>query len=49
VEIRYHLGMALLGKGDRAGAKRELETALKLAEKAPFAEVEEAKKNLATL
>jgi len=46
---RYHLGMALLENHDRAGAKRELETALKLAEKAPFAEVEEAKKALATL
>ena len=45
----YHLGMALLTKGDKAAAKRELEAAVRLAEKAPFAELEEAKKALATL
>jgi hypothetical protein len=45
----YHLGMALLEKGDKAAAKREFEAAISLAEKAPFAEVEEAKKALATL
>jgi hypothetical protein len=45
----YHLGMALLAKGDRAGAKRELEAAIRLAEKAPFSEVEDARKALATL
>ena len=45
----YHLGMALKGKGDKDGSRRALETALKLAEQKPFADVEEAKKALATL
>ena len=46
---RYHLGMALKGKGDLLGAKRELEASVRLAEKAPFAELEEAKKALSEL
>ena len=46
---RYHLGMALKGKGDKDGSRRELETALRLAEKRPFPDAEEAKKALATL
>jgi tetratricopeptide (TPR) repeat protein len=46
---RYHLGVALAAKGDKAGARREIETALRLGEKANFAEVNEAKKTLATL
>ncbi|PYS66919.1 MAG: hypothetical protein DMF69_24620, partial [Acidobacteria bacterium] len=46
---RYHLGMALKGKGDYIGAKRELETCLRLAEKAPFNDLEEAKKALSGL
>ena len=46
---RYHLGMALKGKGDKDGSRRELEAALRLAEKNPFAYSEEAKKALATL
>ena len=46
---RYHLGMALKGKGDKDGSRRELEAALRLAEKRPFADAEEAKKALATL
>jgi tetratricopeptide (TPR) repeat protein len=29
---RYHLGLALAGKGDKAGARRELQAALRLAE-----------------
>jgi len=45
----YHLGMALLGKGDKDGSRRALEAALRLGEKAPFIGVEEAKKALATL
>jgi len=45
----YHLGMALKAKGDNQGAKRELEASLRLAEKAPFADVDEAKKALASL
>jgi len=45
----YHLGMALKGKGDKDEARRELQSAIKLSEKAPFAEVEDAKKALATL
>ncbi len=46
---RYHLGMALAGKGDKAGARREIETALRLSEKTRFAEADEARKTLATL
>jgi len=45
----YHLGMALKEKGDKEESRRELQTAIKLAEKSPFADVEEAKKALATL
>jgi tetratricopeptide (TPR) repeat protein len=47
---RFHLGMALAGKGDKAAAKRELEQALKLGEQQRnFADAEEARKTLATL
>lgn len=46
---RYHLGVALAGKGDKAGARREIETALRLSEKTRFAEADEARKALATL
>ncbi|MEP6922702.1 MAG: tetratricopeptide repeat protein, partial [bacterium] len=46
---RYHLGMALKAKGDKSGARRELEAALKLADKVPFADADEARKALATL
>lgn len=46
---RYHLGMALKEKGDSSGAKRELELAVRLADKAPFAELDDAKKTLASL
>ena len=45
----YHLGAALKAKGDREGAKRQLEAALRLGEKVPFADSEEARKALATL
>ncbi|HKG62278.1 MAG TPA: tetratricopeptide repeat protein [Pyrinomonadaceae bacterium] len=45
----YHLGMALKSKGDREESRRELQTAIRLAEKAPFADVEDAKKALAEL
>ncbi len=45
----YHLGMALKGTGDREGSRRELETAIRLADKSPFADLEEAKKALASL
>lgn len=45
----YHLGMALRDKGDREEARRELQTAIRLSEKAPFAEVDDAKKALAGL
>jgi tetratricopeptide (TPR) repeat protein len=45
----YHLGMALKGKGDQVGARRELETAIRLADKSPLADLEEAKKALASL
>ena len=46
---QYHLGMALKDKGDKEESRRALEAAIRLSEKAPFAEVEEAKKALATL
>lgn len=46
---RYHLGMALKGKGDKEGSRRSLEAALRLGEKRPFADAEDAKKALATL
>ncbi len=45
----YHLGMALAGKGDKAGARRELEQALNLAKNRPFAEADDARKALASL
>ncbi|HKG47090.1 MAG TPA: tetratricopeptide repeat protein [Pyrinomonadaceae bacterium] len=45
----YHLGMALKEKGDREEARRELQTAIRLSEKAPFVEVDDAKKALAAL
>lgn len=46
---RYHLGVALAAKGDKVGARRELETALRLSEKTRFPESDEARKALATL
>jgi len=46
---RYHLGMALKAKGDNNGAKRELGLALRLADKTPFPDADEARKVLATL
>jgi len=45
----YHLGMALKGQGNREESRRELETAIRLADKSPFADLEEAKKALASL
>ena len=44
----YHLGMALKGKGDNEAAKRELEASVRLAEKAPFSDLDEAKKALSS-
>ncbi|HEX8000665.1 MAG TPA: tetratricopeptide repeat protein [Pyrinomonadaceae bacterium] len=46
---RFHLGMALAGKGDKAAARAELERALRLGEKGGFAETDEARRTLATL
>ena len=45
----YHLAMALKETGDKEESKRELQAAIKLSERAPFAEVEDAKKVLAGL
>ena len=45
----YHLGMALKAKGDKAGSRRELEASLRLSEKTPFNDIEEARKALASL
>jgi tetratricopeptide (TPR) repeat protein len=47
--FHYHLGVALAAKGDKAGARREIESALRLGEKVGFSEVDEARKALATL
>jgi tetratricopeptide (TPR) repeat protein len=46
---RYHLGMALKARGDKEAARRELELAVRLSEKSPFAESGEARNVLATL
>src|SRR6185295_16377517 len=45
----YHLGMALKGAGNREEARKELETAIRLADKSSFADLEDAKKALASL
>jgi tetratricopeptide (TPR) repeat protein len=45
----YHLGMALKAKGDKQASRRELEAALRLSDKSPFADIDEARKALATL
>jgi tetratricopeptide (TPR) repeat protein len=45
----YHLGMALKAKGDRAGSRRELEASLRLSDKSPFTDIDEARKALASL
>ncbi|HAF14763.1 MAG TPA: hypothetical protein DCK99_13925 [Blastocatellia bacterium] len=45
----YHLGMALKAKGDKAGSRRELEASLRLADKSPFTDIDEARKALASL
>lgn len=45
----YHLGMALKAKGDKDAARRELEQAVRLSGKVPFAEAGEARNVLATL
>jgi hypothetical protein len=41
--------VALAAKGDKAGARREIESALRLSETTAFPEAGEAKKALATL
>ena len=45
----YHLGMALKAQGAKEESRRELETAIRLSDKAPFTDLEDAKKALATL
>ena len=45
----YHLGMALKGAGNREESRRELENAIRLADKSPFEDIEEATKALASL
>jgi len=45
----YHLGMALKARGDKEAARRELELAVRLSEKAPFAEAGDARNVLASL
>lgn len=46
---QYHLGMALKARGEKDAARRALEQALRLSEKAPFAEAEDARNALTTL
>ena len=46
---QYHLGMALKARGDKDAAKRALEQAVRLSDKTPFAEAEEARSVLAAL
>lgn len=46
---QYHLGMALKARGDKDAARRALEQAMRLSEKTPFAESDEARNVLATL
>jgi tetratricopeptide (TPR) repeat protein len=45
----YHLGIALKGKGDKDGSRRALESSLRLSDKSPFNDIEEARKALASL
>jgi tetratricopeptide (TPR) repeat protein len=49
--FHYHLGMALISKGDKPAAKREIEQALSLGAKPnmQFGEADEARKALSTL
>jgi tetratricopeptide (TPR) repeat protein len=47
--FHYHLGAALAAKGEKAAARREIENALRLSERTPFPEADEARKALATL
>jgi tetratricopeptide (TPR) repeat protein len=46
---RYRLGLALIGSGDRAGARRELEQAVRLGQQQNFEQLEEARRALQTL
>jgi hypothetical protein len=41
--------MALKGKGDTEESRRELEASIRMSEKAPFADVDQARKALASL
>jgi tetratricopeptide (TPR) repeat protein len=46
---QYHLGMALKAKGEKEAARRALEQAVKLSDRTPFTEAEDARNVLATL
>ena len=46
---QYHLGMALIGKGDKEGSRRALEASLRLGEQKSFPYAGEAQKALASL
>ncbi len=46
---QYHLGMALKARGEKEAARRALEQAVRLSEKSPFAEADEARSALAVL
>jgi len=47
--FHFHLGMVLAAKGDKSGARQEIENALHLSAKSNFPEADEARKALATL
>jgi len=46
---KYHLGEALKAKGDKDASRRALQESVKLGEKTPFPDLEDAKKALASL
>jgi tetratricopeptide (TPR) repeat protein len=46
---QYHLGMALKANGEKEESRKALEAAIRLSEKAAFADVDEARKALASL
>ncbi len=48
-DYHFHLGMALKARGDKEAARRELEQAVRLSDRAPFSDTKEARSALANL